>query len=49
MPLGREGSRDRPECSGVTAVGAANASASSRRASAPGPLRHYLATRLGDE
>ena len=46
MSLGREGLRDRAEWSGVTAVGATNASASSRRASAPGTLRHYLATRL---
>ena len=45
MSLGREGLRDRAECSGVTAVGATNASASSRRASAPGSLRHYLAHR----
>ena len=48
MSLGREGLRDRAECSGVTAVGATNASASSRRASAPGTLRHYLATRVED-
>ena len=48
MSLGREGLRDRAEWSGVTAVGATNASASSRRASAPGTLRHYLATRLED-
>ena len=48
MPLGREGSRDHPECSGVTALGAADAPASCRRASAPGTLRHYLATRLED-
>ena len=50
MPLGREGLRDRAEWSAVTAMGAANASASSRRASAPGTLRlrHYLATRLED-
>ena len=46
--LGRKGLRDRAECSGVTAVGATNASASSRRASAPGTLRHYLATRVED-
>ena len=46
--LGRKGLRDRAECSGVIAVGATNASASSRRASAPGTLRHYLATRLED-
>ena len=46
MSLGREGLRDRAEWSGVTAVGGTNASASSRRASAPGTLRHYLATRL---
>ena len=45
MPLGREGLRDRAECSAATAVGAAVASASSRRASAPGTLRHYLAHR----
>ena len=48
MPLGREGLRDRAEWSAVTAMGAASASASSRRASAPGTLRHYLATRLED-
>ena len=48
MSLGREGLRDRAEWSGVTAVGATNASASSRRASAPGTLRHYLATRVED-
>ena len=48
VPLGREGSRDSREWSGVTASGATNASASSRRASAPGTLRHYLATRLED-
>ena len=46
MPLGREGLRDQAEWSGVTAVGATNASASSRRASAPGTLRHYLSRRL---
>ena len=46
MSLGREGLRDRAEWSGVTAVGAMNASASSRRATAPGTLHHYLATRL---
>ena len=48
MPLGREGLRDQAEWSGVTAMGAANASASSRRASVPGTLRHYLATRPSD-
>ena len=50
MSLGREGLRDRAECSGRggRTVGATNASASSRRASAPGTLRHYLATRVED-
>ena len=46
--LGRKGLRDRAECSGVTALGAADAPASCRRASAPGTLRHYLATRVED-
>ena len=44
MPLGSEGLRDRAECSGWTAVGATDAPASSRRASAPRTLRHYLPT-----
>ena len=48
MSLGREGLRDRAGCSGATAVGAAVASASSRRASALRTLRHCMDHRLGD-